>query len=215
MAWQPPATTGLRFLDSDDSWLPGKLAAQSRALHADQDHRLCHSDEVWIRHGRRVNPMHKHQKRGGEIFHHCLPRCAISPSTAVVQKSLFEQVGGFDESLPACEDYDLWLRVCARHPVLYLPQQLTIRYAGHADQLSRRHWGMDRFRVQALEKLLTDDELRPEYRIAALRTVVEKLDILINGARKRSNAQLLRECESRRAAHVETLDSVQAATRVA
>jgi glycosyltransferase involved in cell wall biosynthesis len=122
----------IAFLDSDDCWLPDKLATQSQALRAAPAYRLCHSDEIWIRRGRRVNPMHKHTKHGGEIFLRCLPRCAISPSTTVVHKALLEEFGGFDEALPACEDYDLWLRICARYPVLHIARQLAVRYGGHS-----------------------------------------------------------------------------------
>lgn len=205
----------IAFLDSDDCWLADKLATQVRALSDAPRYRLCHSDEIWIRHGRRVNPMRKHAKHGGDVFLHCLPRCAISPSTTVVHKGLLEEFGNFDEALPACEDYDLWLRICARYPVLHIARELTVRYGGHADQLSRRHWGMDRFRVQALEKLLATTDLQPDYRLAALRTVLKKLEVLAGGARKRGNSQLLRECESRSAVHAETLRAMWISTRVA
>lgn len=184
------------FLDSDDCWMPDKLARQRRAL-AGGGHAICHTDEVWIRAGRRVNPMRKHRKRGGWIYRHCLPRCAISPSTSVVRKDVLEAVGGFDESLPACEDYDLWLRLCARHPVLYLDEPLATRYGGHADQLSARHWGMDRFRVAALEKMLDAPQLSEPDRQRTVETLVAKLSILVAGARKRGNDEVVREYEPR------------------
>ncbi|MEN8128949.1 MAG: glycosyltransferase family A protein [Pseudomonadota bacterium] len=194
----------LAFLDSDDEWLPNKLERQHQALMADSSHLICHwshlichCDEVWIRKGRRVNPMNKHAKHGGEIFHYCLPRCVISPSAVLIHGSVFNRVGGFDESLPACEDYDLWLRICARYPVLFIPQTLLLKYGGHSDQLSRRYWGMDRFRIQALEKLLSSDELAPSYRSAALSMLLEKLEIVLNGAKKRDNVVLIRDCSEK------------------
>ncbi|MDH3451591.1 MAG: glycosyltransferase family 2 protein [Gammaproteobacteria bacterium] len=204
----------IAFLDSDDSWQPDKLGAQTLALQGAQGSVLCHTDEIWIRRGRRVNPMHKHAKRGGDIFMHCLPRCAISPSTTILRKALLEEVGGFDETMQACEDYDLWLRVCSRYPVSYLPRQLAVRYGGHADQLSQQHWGMDRFRVRALEKLLADPGLRADYRMAALRTVLEKLDVLLGGAQKRNNTVFLHQCEARRAVHDAALSAMLVSTCV-
>lgn len=174
------------FLDSDDVWMPEKLEKQRAAL-VGTGYVLCHTDEVWIRHGRRVNPMRKHRKRGGWIYRHCLPRCAISPSTSMVRKDVLEAVGGFDESLPACEDYDLWLRLCARHPVLFVEEALVTRYGGHADQLSARHWGMDRFRIASLEKMLEAPGLPSAERRMTLETLVAKLEILVSGARKRCN----------------------------
>lgn len=187
----------LAFLDSDDEWLPNKLERQQQALMADSSHLICHCDEVWIRKGRRVNPMNKHAKHGGEIFHYCLPRCVISPSAVLIHGSVFTRIGGFDEHLPACEDYDLWLRICARYPVLFIPEALLIKYGGHRDQLSRRYWGMDRFRIQALENLLRSDELAPSYRSSTLSMLLEKLEIVLNGAKKHNNIKLIRDCSEK------------------
>ncbi|MDE2825547.1 MAG: glycosyltransferase family 2 protein, partial [Gemmatimonadota bacterium] len=139
----------IALLDSDDEWLPGKLERQWGALERDPRYRFCHTDEIWIRKGRRVNPMKKHAKYGGHIFHHCLPLCVISPSSALIHRDLFERFGMFDPELPVCEDYDLWLRICAREPVLYVDEPLLLKYGGHEDQLSRAYWGMDRFRIRA------------------------------------------------------------------
>lgn len=187
----------LAFLDSDDRWLAHKLAVQRRALRAHPRLRVCHSDEIWIRAGRRVNPMRKHAKHGGWIFRHCLPRCVISPSSVLLHRSVLQRVGGFDESLPACEDYDLWLRLSASYPVLYCDEPLIIKYGGHADQLSRRHWGMDRFRVQALERILSGRALDPGDRAAALEVLLEKAGIVLQGARRRGNGALVAEYEAR------------------
>ena len=184
------AATGewLAFLDSDDEWLPGKLAAQREALESNPDCRLCHAEEIWIRNGKRVNAMRKHEKSGGNIYRRCLPLCVISPSAVVIHRDLFRDYGGFDETLPACEDYDLWLRICAREPVAFVEQPQIVKYGGHADQLSRRHWGMDRFRVRALEKILEADVLGPEDELATRQMLVKKCRILVQGARKRGVA---------------------------
>ena len=175
----------LAFLDSDDEWLPGKLEKQMNALAESTDLLLCHTNEVWMRRGKRVNPMKKHAKCGGRIFSKCLPLCTISPSSVILHRRVLEKTGLFDESLPACEDYDLWLRVSSLFPVLYLEEPLLIKYGGHSDQLSRRYWGMDRFRIRALEKLLTSGTLSPTDRRAAARMLIEKIDLYLSGARKR------------------------------
>ena len=103
----------------------------------------------------------------------------------VIHREVFRDYGGFDETLPACEDYDLWLRICAREPVAFVEQPQIVKYGGHADQLSRRHWGMDRFRVRALEKILAAGVLGPEDALATRQMLVEKCRILAQGARKR------------------------------
>ena len=185
------ATTSkyLSFLDSDDEWLPKKLEIQLSALQAEPNFKLVHSDEIWIRNGKRVNQMDKHKKRGGELFAHCLPLCVISPSSVVMERSLYVDLGGFDESLPACEDYDLWLRICSREQVLYVDTPLLRKYGGHEDQLSRQHWGMDRFRVQSLVKLLSSRVLEYEQERLARMTLLEKVSILRNGALKRGKTE--------------------------
>ncbi|MGD8590556.1 MAG: glycosyltransferase [Chromatiales bacterium] len=177
----------IALLDSDDAWLPDKLQRQQQALQNQPGYRLCHTDEIWIRNGVRVNPMKKHTKSGGRIFSDCLPRCVISPSAALLHRSLFEQIGLFDTNLPACEDYDLWLRICAREPVLYLEKPLVVKYGGHADQLSRAHWGMDRFRIHALEKIIQSGTLSASDRTAAVEMLQQKSHILAQGAEKRGH----------------------------
>jgi glycosyltransferase involved in cell wall biosynthesis len=188
------AATGrwIALLDSDDTWLANKLERQLEALEASPEHRLCHTEEIWIRNGVRVNAMKKHQKEGGRIYERCLALCCISPSSVLIRRDLFDDLGLFDEQLPACEDYDLWLRVCAQEPVLYVSEPLIYKYGGHEDQLSRQFWGMDRFRIRALEKILKGGQLGPVEREATLAMLIRKLEILINGAKKRDNEEVVR-----------------------
>lgn len=181
------AATGnwLAFLDSDDEWLPGKLATQRDLLEQQPEIKICHTEEIWIRNGKRVNQMNKHTKFGGHIFQRCLPLCVISPSSVIIHRSLFDQVGMFDEQLPACEDYDLWLRICATNPVGFVEQPQIKKFGGHADQLSQRHWGMDRFRINALVKIIEQNILDIEDRAAAIQALTNKAVILAKGATKR------------------------------
>jgi len=183
------------LLDSDDSWLAHKIQSIREAARLHPGHVLYHSDEIWMRRGVRVNPMQKHRKSGGWIFKQCLPLCAISPSASVLCKSTLQTLGLFDESLPACEDYDLWLRLCHRFPVHFIEQALIIKYGGHEDQLSRRYPAMDRYRVRALHRLLETEPLSEEYFEAARATLRVKLDILHKGARKHGNLELIDEIE--------------------
>jgi len=187
----------IALLDSDDEWLPDKLATQRALLRKHPDIRLCHTEEVWIRNGLRVNQMDKHAKSGGRIFRACLPRCVISPSASTLHRSLFEEIGTFDEDLPACEDYDLWLRICATDPVAFVSSPQIRKYGGHPDQLSRQYWGMDRFRLRALEKIIRSDRLNAEDRTAACEALVRKAGILAAGARKRGNLERAEKYEAK------------------
>lgn len=179
----------IALLDSDDRWLPTKLEAQFALVEQFPDHRLCHTEETWIRNGKRVNQMHKHRKSGGHIYSQCLPLCVISPSSALMHRTLLDEVGLFDETLPACEDYDLWLRICAREPVLFVDKPRIEKYGGHDDQLSRQYWGMDRFRIRALEKILASELLTPDQESETVAMLLRKAAILEQGARKRGKQE--------------------------
>jgi glycosyltransferase involved in cell wall biosynthesis len=185
----------LAFLDSDDEWLPHKLEKQRAALLA-SPREICHTDEVWVRNGVRVNPHKHHQKYGGDIFFKALSLCVMSPSSIVIHRRVFEEVGLFDEALPACEDYDLWLRIAARYEVFYQEEKLIIKYGGHEDQLSQAYYAMDRFRVYSLDKLLgAMPELEAEKREAARDMLMRKAKIVHKGAKKRDNKDLVQSMQ--------------------
>lgn len=174
----------ISLLDSDDSWQPLKLERQCDELARNPEYSISHTNETWYRNGKVLPQKKKHRKQGGHIFQHCLPICAISPSSVMVRKTLFDKVGLFDEGLPACEDYDMWLRVCSQHPVLFIDEALTNKFGGHADQLSQMHWGMDRFRIVALQKCIESNALNDVDRQAAIHMLLKKIDIFMQGSEK-------------------------------
>ena len=174
----------IAFLDSDDLWHPRKLETQVRFVAANPRVTICQTEEIWIRNGVRVNPKNSHRKPSGNIFRASLELCLVSPSAVMMTRDLFETAGGFDEDLPVCEDYDLWLRIGLSAPVQLIRQPLVIKRGGHPDQLSRSTWGLDRFRVRALEKLLATG-LGGQERRWILEVLARKVEILARGARKR------------------------------
>lgn len=175
----------IAFLDSDDVWLPRKLETQISHLKANPHIKACQVEEIWIRNGIRVNPHKKHAKHSGWIFEHCLPLCIISPSAVILHKSVVSQCGFFDEGLPACEDYDYWLRLTLDFEFVTLPEALIIKNGGHADQLSQKYWGMDRFRIIALEKILNHPRLSASQRRLVEQDIARRQQILNQGAQKR------------------------------
>ena len=175
----------IAFLDSDDYWHAEKLEKQIKQTRLCPEYQIHFTDEIWIRNGIRVNPKNKHRKREGWIFKPSLALCLMAPSTVMLRRELLERHGMFDEALPVCEDYDLWLRLTAYHPVALLNEKLMTRQGGHLDQLSRKYWGIDRFRVQSLQKILNRENLRSGDRIAAIRMLRKKSEILIKGFRNR------------------------------
>jgi len=172
------------FLDSDDLWLPQKLIRQVAFFQSNPDAQICQTEENWVRNGVVVNPKKRHQKLSGMIFEPSLALCLVSPSAVIIRKSLFDTVGLFDENLPACEDYDLWLRVSCRYPVFLIDEPLIIKRGGHADQLSKAA-GLDKYRIQSLTKIVKSGQLCESQTRAAVQTLKEKCDIFANGCRKR------------------------------
>ena len=186
----------IALLDSDDAWAKTKIERQALKLEKKNfSCRITHTEEIWLKDGQRINPKKKHKKSGGFIFEKCLPLCCISPSSVLLHRTLFNDYGFFDEKLPACEDYDMWLRLCAFEEVLFVEEALTIKYGGHADQLSRAFWGMDRFRVLALEKLINSGKLSKTQRSQALEMLVKKIEILLLGAKKREKKEMIQNLD--------------------
>jgi glycosyltransferase involved in cell wall biosynthesis len=179
----------IAFLDVDDLWKKGKLTDQiQKMIIGDID--ISYTDEIWIRNGERVNQRDKHRKYSGFIFERCLPLCIISPSSVVIKRTVFEKIGFFDETLPVCEDYDMWLRITSQFPVLFIEKPFIIKRGGHKDQLSRAYEAIDRFRIQSLLKLIRSDTLTdPAMRFAALNELKNKCRIYATGAKKRGRLQ--------------------------
>ena len=184
----------IAFLDSDDAWDRKKLEKQINLLHNSHDkYRLIHTNEIWIRNGKQINQMKKHQKFGGYIFNQCLSLCCISPSSVLIDRSIFDDMGLFNENFPVCEDYDMWLRICSKEEVLFIDEKLTFKYGGHKDQLSKSYWGMDRFRVNSIENLILNHDLNTDQKNKSMATLIKKLKIIINGAKKRNNSPVINE----------------------
>ena len=184
----------IALLDSDDAWHPRKLEIQTSMLDsALKEYNLIHTDEVWFRNNKHINQMKKHKKQGGYIFERCLSLCCISPSSVLFKKNILDKVGLFDESLPVCEDYDMWLKICSSEEVLFAQDKLTYKYGGHKDQLSKSYWGMDRFRIKSIENTIKNFDLTYKQKKQAKKELIKKLKIIINGAFKRNNLSIVNE----------------------
>ena len=184
----------IALLDSDDAWHPRKLEIQTSMLDsALKEYNLVHTDEVWFRNNKHINQMKKHKKQGGYIFERCLSLCCISPSSVLFKKNILDKVGLFDESLPVCEDYDMWLKICSSEEVLFAQDKLTYKYGGHKDQLSKSYWGMDRFRIKSIENIIKNFDLTYNQKKQAKKELIKKLKIIINGAFKRNNLSIVNE----------------------
>jgi glycosyltransferase involved in cell wall biosynthesis len=176
----------IAFLDSDDEWHPHKLQEHLELHLQKPELQISYTDEKWIRDAKEVKIPKKYRKCGGNIFNECLSHCIIAPSATIIHKDLLRRVGLFDENLEVCEDYDLWLRIAVENEIGLIDKKLIIKHGGDEDQLSVKFWGMDRFRVKALEKLLLQHSLKEKLIKDML---IQKYDLLLKGAKKHDKIQ--------------------------
>jgi glycosyltransferase involved in cell wall biosynthesis len=115
----------IAFLDSDDEWLPGKLAAQMKLLQEHPEIGLCGSGHLLMsRGGGKIPypgnnpPDWRKELHVAESFH--------GASTSVVRREVLESVGLFDEHLRVLEDWDWLLRISQKYPIHVLPEQFAI-----------------------------------------------------------------------------------------
>ncbi len=198
----------IAFLDSDDTWHKDKLQKQVDFHKNNSKILMSYTDELWVRDNKEVKIPKKFIKYGGDIFEKCLSHCIIAPSSVLISQEILVKVKNngevFDENLEVCEDYDLWLRISSKNKIGLIDEKLITKYAGHNDQLSFKYWGMDRFRVIALEKLLQMIDEIPNYLVLVvqvcndgvqvykhliIQTLLQKYNLLLKGAIKHDKIQ--------------------------
>lgn len=180
----------IAFLDSDDHWHPRKIERQAELMAGNPQYHISHTRETWLRRGERLNQKKKHLPRHGDIFSHCLELCAVGMSTVMAKRKLFDIVGYFDEDMRCCEDYAFWLRVSCRFPFLLVDEPLTVKEGGRPDQISTRYrQGMDRLRVEALDRLVRSGVLSAGQRREAIREMERKCAIYGKGCLKHGRTE--------------------------
>jgi len=178
----------IAFLDSDDEWKPLKLKNQVEHLLAN-NWQITQTDEIWIRNGKFLNKKMKHTKPEGDIFEKSLELCCVTPSAVLLEKELLQKYGGFDESLPACEDFDLWIRMSINEKFGLLNEKLVVKYGGHIDQLSATPT-LDKYRILSLHKIITTTkDLSQYHRTAMIENLKKRAEIYSNGAIKRGKKE--------------------------
>ena len=181
----------IAFLDSDDEWITDKIEKQFILLKKSNfKYQFIHTNEIWIKNGILKNQKKKHLKRGGSIFEDCLDICKISPSSVLIKKELFDKYGLFDCRFKVCEDYELWLRITSKIKIGYLDKPLIKKYGGHKEQLSKKYWGIDRYRIKALEKILINNNLKKQQKLKVLEYLLKKINIILLGAINRNNKRI-------------------------
>ena len=175
----------LCFLDSDDLWENSKIEEQIN-FHKENKHILfSYTNELWLFNDKTIKQKKHQQKQSGFCFKQNIANTLIGASTVMINRSILDDVGIFDEDLKVCEDYDLWLRVLYKYEIGIIEQQLIKKIAGHKEQLSFTTPLMDTYRIKSLQK-----HLDSKYAEDIKNMILKKCDILINGAIKHSNSEV-------------------------
>jgi hypothetical protein len=167
---------------------PSKTPESKRTDRSTSTHKYFSHRRNLVSGGKVTESKKKHKKPSGYVYLKALPLCCIGISTAVVKRDVFEKIGLFDESLPACEDYDFWLRATHSFEVKLINENLTIKDGGRMDQLSTQ-WGLDKYRIESLEKMLSSNNLNEEEYKLTHGELVKKCRIYASGAKKRGRLE--------------------------
>ncbi len=174
----------IAFLDSDDEWQKDKIKKQIDFHLQNPKILFSHSEEKWIRRGKEIKYPKSLKKPSGECFLQNISTCRIAASSVMMHKSIFEDIGFFDEGLRVCEDFDMWLRVSLKYKIGLLKERLITKYAGHP-QLSSTIFAIDRYHIYSLEKFLYS-----KYKDAVKKEIIKKCNILVKGAKKHNNSEI-------------------------
>ncbi len=175
----------LAFLDSDDLWLPRKLEKQIALFLEEPELQLVHTREEWNRSGKIISQSKLRHKRGGDVFMDALKKCIIGPSTVMIRRDFYQETGGFRDDLEIAEDYEYWLRLTAVTEVRFLDDPLTVKRAGHNDQLSEKYGHIEKFRLEGLKSLVDSEYFHDWHAVEAAAELSRKCLVYGRGCMKR------------------------------
>jgi glycosyltransferase involved in cell wall biosynthesis len=130
----------LAFLDSDDTWYPEHLASQMQQFADDPSLDLAYCDSLLVGDPAREMPfMERCPSNGPATFETLIvEKCQIPISTVVVRKQAIVKAGGFDETIPRCDDYDMWVRAAFHGAKIGYIRKLTVHmYIGRPGSMSQ------------------------------------------------------------------------------
>lgn len=140
----------IAFLDSDDYWLPEKLKRQIECFKQNPHHGMVATRCSSITPDGRFRKKNRPGKSGW-VLTDLFKANFIRTSSAMIKKECFEKVGLFDESLPECEEYDLWLRITKHYPIGFINEPLTV-YTDNPRGVSTDSLAGRILRLKVLEK---------------------------------------------------------------
>jgi|CXWL01.1.fsa_nt_gi glycosyltransferase involved in cell wall biosynthesis len=152
------------FLDADDTWMPSKIEKQLATLDAQPSRRVCYSK--WLVVNSQLQPLlEQGTPPSGRAIEDLLFTGNVvgSVCTGLVDAELLRSIGGFDESLSHCADWDLWIRLARKTEFAYVSEAL-VTYRQHGANLSRQVPTLEKDSIKTLSKAFADAETPAELR---------------------------------------------------
>ena len=161
----------IALLDADDSWMADKLERQLPRF-SDAEIGIVYSDFSVRYADGRFQPsylVNRPLASEGHVLENYIRSRFLFPSTMVIRQSCLEEFGVFDEEMLACEDVELFARICSRWKVARVDEPLVIRYEG-AHNITSNSTKINHYTILALQKVLSRQPDLPK----STREVIDK-----------------------------------------
>ena len=152
----------IALLDSDDSWLPEKLARQMPPFD-DPAVGIVYTDFSVVYADGRTLPSYLAERplaSEGFILDNYIQSRFLFPSTMLLRRQAIEECGLFDEEMLAAEDVELFARICLRWRVARIPEVLMVRTEG-TNNITANGSRLNRYMILAFEKILQRETTLP------------------------------------------------------
>jgi len=140
------------FLDADDIWKTDKLATQLKALEESPQAAVAYSWTDYIDENGNFTYPGRRTAINGDVYEELLIANFLeNGSNPLIRKPILIALGGFDESLNAAQDWDMWLRLAAKFEFVCVPS-VHILYRISPNSLSTNILRQEKAGLQLLEK---------------------------------------------------------------
>jgi len=166
----------IAFLDSDDIWAASKI---ERQLDHCGDLSWSHSDWFFIGHNQdgTIKGSDRAPKFGGDVLSKLIVDNFIGTSTVMVRREVFLEVGGFDDSLRALQDWDLWLRIANHYEIAYLPEPL-VQYRVRPSSTSRSPRKTKPYHMELIQRIFAREGVGASMQHLKRRTLAQSYGVL-------------------------------------
>ena len=140
------------FLDADDIWVPEKLASQLQTLQQNTDCKVAYSWTDYIDAQGNFLVSGTHFTANGNVYQQLLLNNFLeNGSNPLICREAINLIGGFDESLNAAQDWDMWLRLADKFNFVCVPS-VQILYRVSPNSVSSHLARQEKACLQVLEK---------------------------------------------------------------